>query len=213
MYVPRPFRVHDPRQLTKVISDFPLATLVRNGTEGPIVAHVPLVCETEGGRIIRLIGHIAKANPFWRTAHNPKVVAVFSGPDGYVSAGLYPSKHEHGKVVPTWNYIRVEVAGRMFVETEHEKLPFYIRRPTEEMERHRDPPWSIDDVPRSHLEKLMSAIVGIRIDVQSAVGAWKFDQHKSQADQAGVIKGLVQEGQAELAAAIKRTLSSKARDS
>jgi transcriptional regulator len=149
MYVPIPFRVDDTRRLQNAISDYPLATLIRNGTEGPVVAYAPLVCETEGGRIIRLIGHIAKANPFWRTAHDPKIVAVFSGPDadGYVSASLYPSKQEHGKVVPTWNYIGVEVAGRMFVATEREKLPFYIRRPTEEKERYRDPPWSIDDFP------------------------------------------------------------------
>ncbi len=213
MYVPMAFRVENTRQLNELIAAYPLATLIRNGANRPVVAYAPLICETEGGRIIRLTGHIAKANPFWRTTHGPKIAAVFSGPDSYVSASLYPSKREHGRVVPTWNYVRVEVAGHMFVETEPEKLPFYIRRPTEEMERHRGPPWSIDDLPRPHLEKLMNAIVGIRIDVESAVGAWKLDQHKSKADRAGVMEGLLEEGQTKLAAAMQATLSSKARRS
>ncbi|HWB44629.1 MAG TPA: FMN-binding negative transcriptional regulator [Hyphomicrobiaceae bacterium] len=199
MYAPSPYRVDDVNRICALMDAFPFATLVRNDTSGPVAAYLPLARSegASGGAV--LFGHLAKANPFWLGADGAEVVALFSGPDGYISPSNYPSKQTHGKVVPTWNYVRVEVRGRLSIETSPGRLRHYMDMPTTMMERHREAPWSADDAPPDFINNLATAIVGIRIDVTSLEGSWKLDQRKAPIDRQGAIAGMRSEGNQDLA--------------
>ncbi|MEL7547371.1 MAG: FMN-binding negative transcriptional regulator [Pseudomonadota bacterium] len=190
MYAPSAFQVKDHEKLLALIQAHPLATLACNGEAGPVIAHVPLVAEIQAGKIHALVGHVARANPIWQSAKGALGVAVFSGPDAYVSPGYYPSKQAHGKVVPTWNYVRVEARGRFTIESEPVKMRAYIDPPTDHMEQPRRDSWSTKDAPDAYINQLSQAIVGVRLDIVQIEGVWKLSQNKSQADFAGVVQGL-----------------------
>lgn len=183
----------EPERLLALVRAHPLAVLAVNGPEGPVLAHAPLAADTDGeGRIIALVGHVARANPFWRAAQaDPACVALFTGADAYVTPAFYPSKAEHGRAVPTWNYLRVEARGRLTVEPDPAAMRPYIDRPTDEMEARRAQPWAVADAPADYVARLSAAIVGIRLAVDMVEGVWKLSQNKaSTADHAGVVAGL-----------------------
>lgn len=211
MYVPPPYAQNDIAALRALIVANPFATLAVNGADGPLLAFAPLVAETnpEGG-ITALVGHVARANPFWRAAadnNGAAAVAVFSGPDGYISPGYYPSKAEHGRVVPTWAYARIEARGILRVETDPARLRPYVDAPTLLAEGGRAAPWSVDDAPSDHIAMLLGRIVGLRIDVASFAGSWKLDQKKSVADRAGAAAGLREDGNPDIASLILSALA------
>lgn len=191
MYLPDPFVEEDAERLGALIRAYPLATLVLNGPDGLVAAHVPLVSQTsEKGRMV-LIGHVARANPFWTAAVDADaVMAIFCGPDGYVSPALYASKQAHGRVVPTWNYARIEVRGRIVVEADPTKVRPYVEALTEVMEAPRNAPWSVDDAPTAYIDALSRGIVGFRIEVEDVRGGFKLSQNKTEADYVGVRDGL-----------------------
>lgn len=199
MYAPSAYRVDDANRLNALIDAFPFATLIRNAEAGPVIAYLPLARrrDASGGDV--LIGHLAKANPFWQAGDGADVVALFSGPDGYISPSHYPSKMAHGKVVPTWNYVRVEARGKLSIETSPGQMRHYMDLPTSMMERRREAPWSASDAPADFINNLVNAIVGIRIDITSVEGSWKLDQRKAPADREGAIAGLRREGNHDLA--------------
>ena len=205
MYAPPPYRVDDLDRLYAHMDAFPFATLVRNATGGPAVAYLPLALSKSASGDAVLLGHLAKANPFWQRTEGAEVVALFSGPDGYISPSHYPSKSVHGKVVPTWNYVRVEARGRLSIETSPDRMRHYIDAPTTMMERRRENPWSANDAPADFINNLANAIVGIRIDIVSLEGSWKLDQRKAAADREGAIAGLRSEGNEDLATLMRRT--------
>lgn len=199
MYAPPAYRVDDASRLNALIDAHPFATLIRNHNTGPIIAYLPLARRPETSGAMALIGHLARANPFWQDADGAEVVALFSGPDGYISPSNYPSKHIHGKVVPTWNYVRVEARGRLSIETSPDRLRHYMDAPTAMMEQHRELPWSADDAPADFVANLANAIVGIRVEITSLEGSWKLDQRKALIDREGAIAGLRSEGNEDLA--------------
>lgn len=199
MYAPDPYRVDDQDRLFALIDAFPFAALARSGPAGPVIAHLPLALDRDGVGAPALVGHLARANPFLEGAAGQEVVALFSGPDGYISPSTYPSKAIHGKAVPTWNYVRVEARGRLCLETDPARLLPYVEAPTAMMERRREAPWSVKDAPAAYVEALCAAIVGVRIALSACVGAWKLDQRKSPADRQGAIEGLRSQGQDVLA--------------
>ena len=183
----------EPERLLGLVRAHPLAVLAVNGPAGPVIAHIPLAPETDGeGRITALVGHVARANPFWQAAEAEGVcAAVFSGPDAYVSPAFYPSKAEHGRVVPTWNYLRVEVRGRLSLEPDPAAMRPFLDGPTDAMEAERPAPWAVTDAPEPYIAKLSAAVVGLRLAVQSVEGVWKLSQNKAATpDHAGVIAGL-----------------------
>lgn len=203
MYTPVAFHVTDHQALFDLISAHPLAMLVRNGDLGPVIAHIPLAATMVDGTLTTLTGHVAKANPFWIDASEKMVVAAFAGPDAYVSPAYYPSKQAHGKVVPTWNYIRVEARGQLRLQDDPAQMHGFVDAPTEHMERGRETPWSAADAPDSYIEQLSNAIVGITIDVADIQGVWKLSQNKSSADLAGVMNGLGTDGDRSITQAMK----------
>ena len=173
-----------------IIAQNPLATLAANGTDGPVVAVVPLVWREDQSR---LIGHVARTNAFWGAlqGQTPTVTAVFRSDDAYVSASAYPSKAAHGKVVPTWNYIAAEARGALAFKTDLSAIRDSVSALSNHMEAERETPWAVTDAPETYIDKLANAIVAFEISVTALKGVRKLSQNKSEIDRAGVVSDLM----------------------
>jgi transcriptional regulator len=152
---------------------------------------VPREPSTEYGT---LRGHVARANPLWQEfADGGEVLAIFHGPQAYVSPSWYPSKAEHGKVVPTWNYAVVHARGPLAVIDDPAWLRAFVGSLTAAHEAGRQPPWAVDDAPPEFVDQMLGAIVGFEIAITSLVGKWKASPNRSASDRTGVIDGLLRE--------------------
>lgn len=173
-----------------MIARLRFATLVVNGPEGPVAAHLPMVVDATRPEV--LLGHVARANPIvplLRAA--PAALACFVGPDAYVTPAWYASKREHGKVVPTWNYIAVHARGRIEPVDDAGELRAIVAALTDAMEADRPEPWAVEDAPADFLAGMLKAIVGFRLHVSALEGSAKLSQNRPAADHAGVVAGLV----------------------
>jgi transcriptional regulator len=140
---------------------------------------------------------VARANPLWRVAEGQSVLAVFNGPQAYVTPCWYPSKAATHKVVPTWNYTTVHAHGRLRAVDEAPWLHSLVDRLTQARETPRERPWSVDDAPADYMDQMLRAIVGIEIPVERLVGKWKLSQNRLPADRQGVVEGLALESDAQ----------------
>jgi transcriptional regulator len=201
MYLPQHFEQTDPAQLTALMRAHPLATLVSVGDGGPVADHIPLEFDPGVGASGCLRGHVARANPLWRQAAGKPVLAVFNGPQAYISPSHYPSKAQTHKVVPTWNYAVVHAQGLLRVVEDAPWLHTLVSRLTAHHETPRSQPWAVTDAPDDYVQQMLRAIVGIEIPITSLVGKWKLSQNRSLADLQGVIDGLAQGDAAALATA------------
>lgn len=189
----RQFRVNDPVALQALVRAQPLATLVV-AHEGALHAnHVPLFLDPSRGEHGTLIGHVARANGVWPLLPQ-SAVAVFHGPQAYVSPSWYPSKAVDGKQVPTWNYVAAHAHGRLTTVHDPQRLRAMLHTLSEQHERNRPEPWRIDDAPPEYIDQMLRAIVGIELAVERWEGTWKISQNRSEQDQAGVVQGLLAEG-------------------
>jgi transcriptional regulator len=181
--------------LRAFVRDHPLGLLVTQSRSGGVDANsVPFVLDADGDAPGVLRAHVARTNPVWQTARDDvDALVVFQGPHGYVSPAWYPSKTEHGKVVPTWNYVMVQARGRLRAIEDRAWLRDFVGRLTERHEAGRDAPWAVSDAPADFVETMLGAIVGIEIALTSLVGKWKVSQNRSAADRVGVAEGLVRE--------------------
>jgi transcriptional regulator len=138
----------------------------------------------------RLHGHVARANPHWRSIDGANAMVIFAGADAYVSPSWYETKRETGKVVPTWNYTVVHVYGRVRVHDDMGWLRPHVAALTDQNERVSDAPWAVTDAPTAYIDKNLRAIVGIEIEIERLEGKRKLSQNRSEADVAGVVEGL-----------------------
>ena len=139
-----------------------------------------------------LYAHLAKANPQWRTGTGQEALAIFQGADAYVSPSLYASKPEHGRVVPTWNYVAVHAYGPVEFFEDAERLLAVVSRLTEAHERPRAAPWAVADAPDAFVASQLKGIVGLRMPIGRLEGKRKVSQNRSAADRAGVVAGLAE---------------------
>lgn len=191
MHIPAAFRQDDLTQLHAQMRQNPLAALVSHGASGLQASHVPLLLVAEEGDYGTLYGHFARANPQWQVfAEQPEALAIFSGADAYVSPSAYPSKAEHGKAVPTWNYISVHAHGQLEVFDDHERLRQLLAHMTAAHEGNQPKPWAMDDAPRDYIDSMLRAIVGFALPIQRLQGQWKLSQNRNAADHAGVQQAL-----------------------
>ena len=193
MHIPKKFEQQDPDQLAGIIREYPFANLVTHSDSGLNVNHVPFVLDQSDGKQL-LKGHIARVNPLWKNVDNhSEVLVVFNGPNCYVSPNYYPTKKEHGKAVPTWNYITVHVKGNMsFIHDERWNLDM-LNSLTSQYEAGRPDPWSVTDAPEVYTQRMIRGIVGLEIAVSSITGQWKVSQNQPDENIQGVIGGLSQE--------------------
>lgn len=210
MYIPKHFEETDVAVLHKLIADYPLGVLLSNGKTGLQAEHIPFLHDPQPGPLGRLCGHVARANPLWRTWQSgEKVLVVFQGPESYITPSWYPTKRETGKVVPTWNYAVVHAHGSMRFVDDAEWLRGLLPRLTHEREFTREIPWSMSDAPDDYMERSVSAVVGVEITVERLDGKWKMSQNKLPRDIEGIMNGLQEEGgdsAAQLAAVMRARL-------
>jgi transcriptional regulator len=196
MYQPTHFVQHDGAVMAALMADHPLAQLVYRHDTGELAADpVPLLWLPDADGCTGLLqGHVARANPLWRQADQSKVLAIFQGPQHYISPAWYASKAAHGKVVPTWNYTLVQAHGELRAVEDPVWLLDLLHRLTHRHEDPRPQPWQVDDAPAQYLDSMMKAIVGIEIQVERLEGKWKVSQNRPATDRQGVVQGLIQEG-------------------
>ncbi|MEZ5776468.1 MAG: FMN-binding negative transcriptional regulator [Hyphomicrobiaceae bacterium] len=191
LYTPPAFRLDDLAALHDHMDRTGLAMIVTVGAEGPLISHVPLLLDRNEGTHGTLRGHLAKANPQIALSDTGReAVAVFPGPDAYVSPGWYATKREHGRVVPTWNYAVVHARGRLSFFEDSDRLQDVVDRLTQRHEAGRPGPWSIFDAPAPFIAAQLKGIVGFEISIERIEGKQKLSQNRSQDDRAGVVQGL-----------------------
>lgn len=176
--------------LHALMRERPFATLVTQGKAGPEADHLPLHLTPDG----RLQGHVARANPIWRNAADTDVLAIFHGPQAYVTPSWYETKREHGKAVPTWNYVVVHARGRLRVIDDPAWLRGQLETLVAEHEAGFAEPWQIADAPPDYIDKMLAAIVGIEIVIGEITGKWKISQNQPGVNRAGVVAGLRGQG-------------------
>jgi transcriptional regulator len=190
MHVPTPFQQHDADQLKQIILEYPFATLITHSEHGLEANHIPFILEQKDNTDI-LCGHIATANPLWKhMADTSDVLVVFNGPHCYISPNHYPTKKEHGKAVPTWNYIAVHVKGTLSFIRDAAWNIAMLEKLTQHQESSQETPWSINDAPDAYIQKMLPAIIGIEITISSITGQWKVSQNQPEKNQHGVLEGL-----------------------
>jgi len=191
MYTPAAFRQDDLATLHEHMRACRLPTLVSHGSQGLLASHLPLLLVPDEGEYGTLYGHFARANPQWRDlAEDSEVLVIFQGPEAYISPSWYAAKAEHGKVVPTWNYISVQAHGRAEVFDDAERLLQLVSRLSALHEADRPQPWAVSDAPREYIDSMLRAIVGFALPIKRLEGKWKLGQNRSSADQVGVREGL-----------------------
>ena len=193
MYLPAHFEEHRSTVLHELVRRCPLGLLIRQTVAGDLCADsVPFVLDADprgGPGLLR--GHVARANPLWHdTRVDSPVLVVFQGPQAYISPSFYPSKAEHGKVVPTWNYVMVQARGRLQAIDDAPWLHAFVTRLTDRHESSRRTPWAVSDAPPDYIGGMLRAIVGIEIALNELTGKWKVSQNRSAHDRDGVARGL-----------------------
>ncbi len=213
LYIPPAFKVEDLDTLHSQIEAGGLAMLVTVSDKGPIVSHVPLFLDRDRGPYGTLVGHLARANPQVKQSRlDVQAVAVFQGPDAYISPGWYAAKREHGKVVPTWNYKVVHARGALEIFEDRERLKAIVDRLTGLHEARFEKPWETGDAPPDYITAQLKGIVGFELRIEVLEGKHKLGQNRSAADRQGVVDGLSaseRPGDAEIAEATRTTLEPK----
>ena len=190
MYLPKAYAETDVALLHERIRAYPFGTLVTSGARGLVADFLPFVV-AQDGPFGTLRGHVARGNPLWNDA-NPgvDVLAVFSGPEAYITPSWYPGKKVDGKVVPTWNYAVAHARGPLRVHAD----PAWLRAHLEKLVAHNEAafplPWKVSDAPDDFIAKMLTAIVGIEIPVRTLTGKWKMSQNRSELDRDRVADGL-----------------------
>ena len=192
MYLPPHFEETRLDVLQAFVQRHPFGLLITQGAAGPVANGIPFLLDPDGAAGFgTLRGHFARANPVWREAATDVAsLVVFQGPQAYVSPAFYPSKAEHGKVVPTWNYVMVQARGRLRAVEDAAWLHRLVTRLTERHEGPRAQPWAVTDAPPDYVQSMLRAIVGIEIELTELSGKWKVTQNRSAADRDGVMQGL-----------------------
>jgi transcriptional regulator len=174
----------------------PLGLLVSSGPEGVLANPIPFLLYPEGERGM-LRCHLSRGNPQWRALQaSAEVLVVFLGPEHYISPSWYPSKREHGKTVPTWNYATVQARGTARVIEDPAWLLAHVSALSDTQEGSRQEPWAVADAPESYIAGQLKGIVGVEVPISSLEGKFKASQNRPVADRAGVVSGLDEIGDA-----------------
>jgi transcriptional regulator len=191
MYTPSYFDEQRPQLLHELMARYPLAVVVGATAKGIEANHIPLIFEPGEGTPGTLKGHIARANSLWRDlGTGAEVLAIFQGSSHYISPAWYPTKREHGKVVPTWNYTVVHARGRIVWKQDAPWLRAFLEAMTDRHERRYETRWQISDAPADYIDLMLKAIVGFEIAIESLTGKWKLSQNRTADDRAGVVSSL-----------------------
>jgi transcriptional regulator len=187
MYTPSAFAVTDPDEVEAVLRAARFGCLVTHDAAGLFATHMPFLYDPER-RV--LTGHIARPNPHWERAGDGEALVIFQGPEAYVSPSAYPSKAEHGRVVPTWNYEAAHVYGRLTWRHDVDGLIDHVGALTDREEAGSPAPWSTDDAPMDFIHALARGVVGLELAIERVEVKRKLSQNRPEPDRLGVIDAL-----------------------
>jgi transcriptional regulator len=191
MYGPAHFKEERIPVLHDAIRRLPLANLVTLGSAGLTASAVPLLLDAEDGPFGTLRGHLARPNPQARDVRTDvEALAIFMGPDAYISPNWYATKRETGKVVPTWNYVTVHAHGPIEFFDDPAALRAIVEGLTTIHEAKQPKPWAVDDAPADFIAAHLKGIIGFRIPITRLEGKWKMSQNRPAEDRSGVVQGL-----------------------
>jgi transcriptional regulator len=208
VYVPAHFAMDDPA-VRELLEHHGAADLVTPTARGLIATLMPFVFDPDAGTHGALLGHVARNNDQWRQPARGESLAIVRGPDAYVSPSWYAAKAEHGRVVPTWNYVTAHVYGQLMVHDDPAWVEDVVRRLTAKHEAARRqspgqaPPWSVDDAPRAFIEGQLRAIVGLELRITRIEAKAKLSQNRPVTDIPGVVAGLAARGEDRSAQAVE----------
>jgi len=190
MHQPKYFQLKETQQILDIIRNNSLATIVSVSSSGLVGNHIPMIVVERDDKYF-LQGHVAKPNSIWKDYDNSiDILAIFNGPDAYISPNWYPSKHIDHKEVPTWNYVTVHVSGSMQFFQDKQWLLTHLNKLVDHNEKTQAIPWKVADAPEDYIDKMLNAIVGIEIEIKTLTGKSKMSQNHPEANRLGVIKGL-----------------------
>lgn len=189
MYIPKHHEMADIAALQALIRSRPLGTWVTGALDDLTANHIPFLLDPSRGPYGTLCAHVARANPVWQAIQ--RSIVIFHGVDAYITPSWYPSKHAHGKAVPTWNYAVVHAHGTPRAIEDRDWLFNHITQLTNTHEAGAGVPWLVTDAPMDYIERNMDAIVGLEMPIDKLVGKWKVSQNRPEADKLGVVAGLL----------------------
>ena len=191
MYTPASMEI-DETEARSLVDAVGSGWLVTAGADvAPVATLLPILWRGD-----RVIAHLAKANPHWRQLDGSRALLIVGGPEAYVSPSWYPSKIEHGRVVPTWNYLAVHLTGTVTLHHDPTWLRDAVTDLTERHEQERTDPWQVGDAPAEYVDGLLRAIVGVELAVERVEAKAKLSQNRPEPDRLGVITGLADAGSA-----------------
>jgi transcriptional regulator len=191
LYLPTHFNETRTEVMRALMRAHPLCALVTHCESGLVANHLPVQTLDEPAPLGCIRGHVARANPLWRDyCAGTQALAIFQGPQIYISPSFYPSKAKTGQVVPTWNYAVVHASGTLRFIQDAGWLRDFVSGLTTTHEAPRTLPWKIDDAPTPYIDKMLSLIVGFEFSITTLSGKWKVSQNRSQSDREGVIRNL-----------------------
>jgi transcriptional regulator len=211
MYTPAQFKVEDAAEAHALMRAHPFAILVTQGADGMTATHLPTVLKVDAASPLgRIECHVARPNSQWRTiAADADALMIFQGPNAYIRPGWYPSKAEHGKAVPTWNYAAVHAYGPLRVMSDKAWLLAHVGELSDQQEAPYEARWSTADAPESYLEVMARGIVGLTLEITRFDGKMKMSQNRDLRDRIGVMEGLGGRGEtrdAETAALVDKLM-------
>lgn len=194
MYIPDHFRPTD-EDVVALLANIGAADLITATDEGILATFLPLIHERPGSSLDagpggRLLGHVARNNRQWKVPARGDALVIVRGPDAYISPAWYATKRDHGRAVPTWNYVTAHIHGRLTIHDEPAWLEANVRALTERHEASRAEPWSVDDAPRAYIDGHLKAIVGVEIVIERIEAKFKLSQNRSAEDVDGAVAGL-----------------------
>ncbi len=205
MYTPPLFRVEDKAEVHALMRAARSATLVTATAEGLVGTPLPVLLDAGEGELGTIYAHVARANPQWKLSPTGEALAIFSGPEAYITPSWYATKAETHKVVPTWNFVAVHAWGTPVIQDDPAWLRAQLDALTDSQERARAQPWRVADAPADFIAAQMRAIVGVEIPIARIEGKWKVSQNRTLADRRGVAEGLAAEnGDAVMAGLVAR---------
>jgi transcriptional regulator len=213
MYIPDHFRPSDA-DVDELLRHLGAADLITTTSEGLLATMLPLIHEPPGstpevGDHGRLLGHVARNNRQWRVPAEGEALVIVRGPDAYISPSWYATKREHGRVVPTWNYITAHIHGRLIVHDDPAWVEANVRALVARHEGRRAEPWSVDDAPHDYFVGQLKAIVGVEVLIGRIEAKFKLSQNRSIEDVDGVITGLDEPGDQPMAEAMRASRRSR----
>ena len=210
MYIPAHF-APDEAMVGELLRNHGAADLVTVTAEGLIASMLPFIYVPEAGEHGALHGHLARNNPQWKLPATGDSLAIVRGPDAYITPSWYASKAEHGRVVPTWNYVTAHVYGKLVVRDDPVWTEDLVRRLTAKHEAYRARPWSVDDAPPKYVAGQLRAIVGVEVEISRIEAKAKLSQNRPAADVERVIAGLRARGDTASADAVEQANATSTR--